>query len=573
MRSVDISAMPVAREADDPLDRIARRIPADVVPIGVSLLAALPIAAALVFEDAGDARLMARNEAFAAIRRSTPMAGAMLLPDQPIGRAALALLAEERCDTVRTLRWNDGDAVSGRHYTVTLSRMDQALGSRVCFVSLIDRTAEVESARSLRAELSHDSLTGLPNRAFFAEAVEDIVAGGGHYAVLLVDLARFSRVNESLGVMAGDETIITVARRLLSTLRRGDLLARVGGNEFGVLVKIADRTEALVSAERIRSVLAAPFRLSRFEIGLECAVGCSLSGASESGEELVRHAQLALKRAKTTGRVEIHSTNEAAGARNKLDIETELRRAIEGDALALAFQPIVHLARDRVIGFEALARWTHAERGVIEPSEFIPVAEETGLIVPLGRWALDRALATLAKWDETAGRPLAIAMSVNVSAIQLSRDDVPALIAGLLAKYGLTGERLTIELTESAIVHDPERTSRALNALKALNVRVAMDDFGTGYSSLAYLRRLPIDILKIDRSFVSGMLADRDKVAIVRAVLSLADALGKCTTAEGVETVELSQTLAALGCTHAQGYLYAAPLKPDDAFAYLMART
>jgi diguanylate cyclase (GGDEF)-like protein len=573
MPPVDISTATAADATVDPLDLIARLIPADVVALGASLLAALPIAAALVFEEAGTARLMARNDAFAAIRRSTTAAAVMLRADQPIGRAALALLAEDRCDSVHTLRWNDGDAVSGRHYTVTLSRMDQALGAPVCFVSLIDRTAEVESARSLRAELSHDSLTGLPNRAFFAEAVEDIVAGGGHYAVLLVDLARFSRVNESLGVMAGDETIITVARRLLSTLRRGDLLARVGGNEFGVLVKIDERAEALVSAERIRSVLAAPFRLSRFEIGLECAVGCALSGVSESGEELVRHAQLALKRAKTTGRVEIHSTGEAAGARHKLDVETELRRAIENDSLSLAFQPIVHLARDRVIGFEALARWTHAERGIIEPSEFIPVAEETGLIVPLGRWALDRALATLVKWDEAAGRPLAIAMSVNVSAIQLARDDVPALVAGLLAKHGLAGERLTVELTESAIVQDPERTSRALKALKALNVRIAMDDFGTGYSSLAYLRRLPIDILKIDRSFVSGMLADRDKVAIVRAVLSLADALGKCTTAEGIETIELSQTLAALGCTHGQGYLYAMPLKPDDAYAYLAART
>ncbi|WP_419826297.1 putative bifunctional diguanylate cyclase/phosphodiesterase [Sphingomonas sp.] len=562
----------MAVEADEPHDLIAQSVPADVVAVGATLLAALPIAAALVLDEADGPRLLAGNDAFAAIRHSTPSADAMLRPDQPIGRAARALLAEDRCDSMRTLRWNDGDAVSGRHYTVTLSRMDRPLGVRVCFVSLIDRTAEVESARSLRAELSHDSLTGLPNRAFFAEAVEDIVAGGGHYAVLLVDLARFSRVNESLGVMAGDETIITVARRLLSTLRRGDLLARVGGNEFGVLVKINDRAEALVSAERIRSVLAAPFRLSRFEIGLECAVGCALSGASESGEELVRHAQLALKRAKATGRVEVHSSGEAAGARYRLDIETELRRAIESDQLSLAFQPIVHLARDRMTGFEALARWTHAERGIIEPSEFIPVAEETGLIVPLGRWALDRALATLARWDEAAGRPLAVAMSVNVSAIQLSRDDVPTLIAGLLAKHGLAGERLTVELTESAIVQDPERTSRALNALKALNVRIAMDDFGTGYSSLAYLRRLPIDILKIDRSFVSGMLADRDKVAIVRAVLSLADALGKHTTAEGVETVELSQTLAALGCTHGQGYLYAAPLEPDDAFAYLVSR-
>jgi EAL domain-containing protein (putative c-di-GMP-specific phosphodiesterase class I) len=319
--------------------------------------------------------------------------------------------------------------------------------------------------------------------------------------------------------------------------------------------------------------LSSPFRLARFEVGIECAIGVAMVGEEQtSGEEMVRNAQFSLKRAKSTGRVEVHHPGEAACARYKLDLETELRRAIDQGDLRLAYQPIVDLAANRLTGFEALARWTHATRGVIDPGEFIPVAEEAGLIVPLGRWALDSALATLAKWDALAGTTVPLTMNVNVSAIQLARDDVPGVIAAALATHGIDGSRLTIELTESAIVQDPERTTKALQALKALNVKVAMDDFGTGYSSLSYLRRLPIDSLKIDRSFVSGMLADRDKVAIVRAVLSLADALGKTTTAEGVETIELSQTLAALGCSHGQGYFYAAPLAADAAREYWQAR-
>ncbi len=545
-----------------------------IATIGTVLLRSLPVPGAILVERDGALMLAARNSAFARMRDAPSAVVPFLDASQPIGRAVLALLVGDETEDQRSFHWQDGDAAAGRHFQVTLSRIDVALGERACLVSLIDRTNEFESARSLRAELANDSLTGLPNRTAFAEAVETVTAAGGRHAVLLVDLARFSRVNDSLGVMAGDEVIITVARRLLSTVRAGDLIARVGGNEFGLLIRIGeDAGDALTAARRVRSVLATTFRLSRFEIGLECAIGCALTGpAIEGGEELVRHAQLALKRAKGTGRIEIHAPGESADALYRLDLETELRRAIETGALTLAYQPIVDLGTDRPVGFEALARWIHPVRGTVDPSEFIAIAEETGLIVPLGRWALDSALRTLAGWDAAAGRALPVSVSVNVSAIQLGRDDVPAVIAGLLASHGLHGSRLTVELTESALVHDPERTSRALEALKALDVRVAMDDFGTGYSSLTYLRRLPIDILKIDRSFVTGMLADRDKVAIVRAVLSLADALGKLTTAEGVETIELGNTLSALGCTHGQGYVFAAPLAAEQAFDYLIAQ-
>ncbi|HEY0315718.1 MAG TPA: bifunctional diguanylate cyclase/phosphodiesterase, partial [Sphingomonas sp.] len=528
-------------------------------------LEALPIAAAVLVESESDhIAVGCCNRRYAALDASRPAGQPASIVENPTIVRRLLEFFGRPFEELR-FDWRDGDQVSGRHFQACISPLVQAPGDGArCLLTLVDRTAEVENARSLRAELLHDSLTGLPNRSAFTEAVDEVVAAGdgASHAVLLADLSRFSRINESLGGVAGDEVIITVARRLISTLRAGDLLARVGGDEFGILLRLANGPDdAPAAARRIQAVLSAPFRLARFEVGIECAIGCAMVGEEQvSGEELVRNAQFSLKRAKSTGRVEVHHPGEAACARYKLDLETELRRAIDQGDLRLAYQPIIDLGANRLTGFEALARWTHPVRGVIDPGEFIPVAEEAGLIVPLGRWALDSALATLARWDAEAGHAVPLSMNVNVSAIQLARDDVPGVIAAALATHGIDGARLTIELTESAIVQDPERTTRALEALKALNVKVAMDDFGTGYSSLSYLRRLPIDTLKIDRSFVSGMLADRDKVAIVRAVLSLADALGKTTTAEGVETIELSQTLAALGCSHGQGYFYAAPL-------------
>jgi EAL domain-containing protein (putative c-di-GMP-specific phosphodiesterase class I) len=254
-------------------------------------------------------------------------------------------------------------------------------------------------------------------------------------------------------------------------------------------------------------------------------------------------------------------------ARQQFTLETSLRRAIEAKRLTLAFQPVIELNSGKVSGFEALARWR--EDGVeIPPSTFIPVAEESGLIVPLGRWALDEALRSLKLWDRAAGRDVPVRMAVNVSAMQIARDDVPAMLAEAVDTRGVSAERLVLELTESVIVADPDRAAQAMDAIRKIGATIALDDFGTGYSNLAYLQRLPIDVLKIDQSFVTGMLGNRDKVAIVRAVLSLAEALGLRTTAEGVETLELAQTLAALGCTRAQGYFYSAPLSAEEAYGF-----
>jgi EAL domain-containing protein (putative c-di-GMP-specific phosphodiesterase class I) len=289
-------------------------------------------------------------------------------------------------------------------------------------------------------------------------------------------------------------------------------------------------------------------------------------------EELFRNAQFAVKQAKQVGRPQVYEPKEASLARRRFSIETELRRALEKDQLKLFYQPLINLKSGEVAGFEALARWTHEERGEISPSEFIPVAEESGLILTLGRWAMDRATQTLVDWDRAAGEKLPLYVAVNLSAIQVARDDITAVVSGALKSSGLSGDRLTLELTESSIVQDPVRATRVFEGLKALDCTVSMDDFGTGYSSLAYLQRLPIDILKIDRSFVSGMMVDPDSVAIVRAVLSLADALGMSTTAEGIETVELATTLATLGCASGQGFYFAKPLEPDSAMEYWRSR-
>jgi EAL domain-containing protein (putative c-di-GMP-specific phosphodiesterase class I) len=270
--------------------------------------------------------------------------------------------------------------------------------------------------------------------------------------------------------------------------------------------------------------------------------------------------------------VRIYEPNQARAARRRFSIETELRRAIEGGDLELAFQPLIDLQTGAVSGFEALARWPNGRRGAISPTEFIPVAEESGLIVPLGRWALEAAVETLAGWDARAGRTLPLAISVNLSAIQVARDDVAAMVEAALARHRVGGSRLTLELTESAIVRDPQRATKVLEALKALDARVAMDDFGTGYTSLAYLQRLPIDVLKIDRSFVSGLLADSDSIAIVRAILSLADALGMETTAEGIDSAELARGLTQLGCSHGQGFWFSRPMAPEAALDYWLAR-
>ncbi|WP_426267608.1 putative bifunctional diguanylate cyclase/phosphodiesterase [Sphingomonas sp. LHG3443-2] len=544
------------------------------------MLDALPIPAAIIECTAGKLRISAHNCRFRdAVATSTAatldgLSAQCLSGDGLIARYLADWFAD--ADTAKTdLDMRDGSGVAARFYQLKLAPLPTHGNCRRALLSVVDRTAEVQAERSLRAEMLRDSLTGLPNRLAFTEVIEaagrEPGEGGGH-AVLVVDMLRFSRINESMGGLAGDELLITFARRLISALRAGDSLARTGGNEFGIVVAVRSTDDALKAATRIQDAMNAPFRLSELEIKVDCAIGLALMQPGQDAEELFRNAQFAVKQAKASGRPEVYEPKEASLARRRFSIETELRRALERDQLSMSFQPLVDLKTGEVSGFEALARWHHPERGEISPTEFIPVAEESGLILHLGRWAMDKAATTLAGWDEETGQRLPFNVAVNLSAIQVARDDITAMVGGALRSSGLTGDRLTLELTESAIVQDPRRATRVFDALKGLDARVAMDDFGTGYSSLAYLQRLPIDVLKIDRSFVSGMMMDPDSVAIVRAVLSLAEALGMSTTAEGVESRELATTLAALGCVSGQGFFFARPLAMAEALPFWRSR-
>lgn len=510
---------------------------------------------------------------FLSMNRAYRLAGLGVVADRS---PMLALLASRidaflRSTEIRSdFDWSIGQVIDSRYYRVTLARPSPAMRDR-CQIAFIDLTAQIHTERSLRREMTTDSLTGLPNREGFGDAVDATRTEPGRYAVLVIDLDRFGRLNACLGGLAGDELLITVARRIKGVLRARDALARIGGDEFGILMGIDDDPdEATWLAQRIQRALSTPFRLSDYEIGIECSIGIAHADETvEDAEELIRNAQFAAKRAKSGLQVESYQTHAFTLAREQFAMETALRRAIEERQLRLAFHPICDLSSGAIVSFEALARWCDPQGVEHDPSTFIPVAEESGLIVPLGRWAIEEAARTLRWWDEECGGGCGVRLAVNLSAIQMQRDDIASVVEAALIRHNLKGERLNLELTESAIVSDPDRIAGMMHALKSLGCSIAMDDFGTGYSNLAYLQKLPIDILKIDRSFVSGMLTDRDKIAIVRAVLSLAQALGMRTTAEGIENNELAQTLAALGCTYGQGYLYARPLEAADALSMI----
>ena len=542
-----------------------------------ALLSALPIAAGIIGLRDGKAEILAQNQRFSDTlgrNRDESWTDGKWLEEGPVAELFHKYFADPLSSGELDVR--DGDGVAARFLRIKLAPLPKGEGSIArCLMSVVDRTVEVQAERTLRAEMLRDSLTGLPNRLAFTEEIERFEGGEKEteHAVLVVDMLRFSRINESMGSLAGDELLITFARRLMSGLRAGDILARTGGNEFGILVALRRGIEdALTAAERIQDVMSSPFTISDLEIRVECAIGVALMQPWQDSEELFRNAQFAVKQAKQSGKPEIYEPQVASLARRRFSIETELRRALEKDELKLFYQPLIDLKSGEVAGFEALARWTHEDRGEISPAEFIPVAEESGLILQLGRWAMDKAAQTLADWDRKAGEKLPLYVGVNLSAIQIARDDIAGVVSSALKSAGLTGERLSLELTESAILQDPARATRVFDALKSLDATVAMDDFGTGYSNLAYLQRLPIDVLKIDKSFVSGMMVDPDAVAIVRAVLSLAEALGMSTTAEGIETVELATTLATLGCASGQGFYFAKPLEAQAALDYWKSR-
>ena len=545
---------------------VARSVPDAQIP-DYAWLSTLPIAAAIFKLNFGQAVRLAANRHFDALLHG---AGRPLdLAPDDFAECIRMMAAEEK--PTHFASWRSADLVNRCELEISIARF--GADHDLYLVSVVNRTEDAVNRTSLRREMMNDSLTGFFNRTGFEDHVDDVVNAaekGSRYAIILFDLARFSRINESVGAIAGDELIITVAHRLKSRLRGKERLARLSGNEFALFASLSNGAAIEPIAHRVSQAFTDPYKLSDLEIQVEYATAAAVGvvGHDEPMEAL-RHAQIAMKRAKKTRRLELFSDDALKLSTNRFAMETDLRRAIASGALDLHYQPLIDLETGTLNGFEALARWDHPEHGWISPLDFIPVAEESGLIVPLGRWALDRAAQTVAQWDQKAGRELPFRISVNLSVVQLQRDDVAVAVENAIRGANISGNRLTLELTESAFVDDPDGARTILQSLKALDTNLAMDDFGTGYSNLAYLQKLPIDVLKIDRSFVTDMSANRDNHAIVSTILSLADALGMKTTAEGVETAEISTALKGLGCTNAQGYFFARPLAFDAAYSFL----
>jgi c-di-GMP phosphodiesterase Gmr len=521
--------------SDDPI--IAHPVIKDCGP---SWLAALPHAAALLTQQNGATRIQHRNVAFCHLfpELEEDVFGSSHDINREIAKAVAAFRVSAQNFRMFEIERQTPIGIQALACTLGWVRGDNGRADHI-LLSALDRTSDRRIEESLRRELVSDTLTSLPNRIGFGEALEQMIAGEGlaqgeEMAVIMVDLIRFSRINESLGSLAGDELILSVAKRLKSLIGPGMILGRVGGDEFSVALPLPNgMTDAMTMAEQVKAAIIAPVRLANFELSINCAVGCAINRIGDAeADELIRQAQTAVRTAKRSDRLEIYRAGVLSAARRRFLIESRLREALANGGLHLVFQPLVDLATNETIGFEALARWTDAELGVVSPDDFIPVAEESGLIVQLGRWALNEAMRQLDRWDRLFGDIVPVRMNVNLSPIQMARDDVISTISDALRLSGVDGRRLTVELTESAIVGDPENCRTLLAALKGFNVSVAMDDFGTGYSNMASLQSLPLDVLKIDRSFVSTMLLDKDKRAIIHAILSLADALGLKTTAE-----------------------------------------
>ena len=468
-------------------------------------------------------------------------------------------------------RMKDGTVID---VAITSHRMPFA-GRPAVLVLARDVTAERALETRLRHQALHDPLTGLANRELFRDraghALERSRRRDATHAVLFLDLDTFKAVNDTLGHVTGDRVLIEFAERLRENLRSGDTAARLGGDEFAVLVEDASEADATAIAARFLEVFSRPVRVEGREVVLTASLGIALTERDQTVEELLRNADLAMYDAKRRGRNRwaVFAPDLHAAARHRFELEADLRAALErDDELSLQYQPVVMLPEGRSIGIEALARWRHPERGPVSPAEFIPLAEESGLIHPLGRWVLHTACRQFASW--TARYPAARHLSVNVSTRQLD-EGFPAEVAAALDAGGLPPERLVLEITESLFIGNVAASVARLQRLKGLGVRLAMDDFGTGYSSLSYLRDLPLDILKIDKSFVDVVSYGPEKAAVARAVVKLARTFGLLAVAEGVEEPEQVEALVALGCTLAQGYLFSPPLDPVDLEARLAA--
>jgi len=432
--------------------------------------------------------------------------------------------------------------------------------------SFRDLTERIAAESRIEAMVRHDTLTSLPNRTALVDCVSDATTAarrdGSTYAFVLVDMDRFRQINESLGHDVGDTVLQTVAQRLLGCLRGDDLLARLGGDQFVVLVKPADAAAAEAAARRILNVVAQPCSVDGATFTLTCSIGIALAPSQGTRiDELVRNAEAALRTVKAAGRAHfaVHQARAEGDRRQNMQLDHAMRQALVSGRFRLQYQPQVDLRDGRVVGAEALLRWRDPEIGDVSPARFIPVAEDSGFIVAIGDWVLSQAVRQAALWHQ---RGHAVPIAINVSALQFKQPQFVDRVASVLAVSGVPPHLLELELTESILVHNADEALHRLHALKRLGVRMSIDDFGTGYSSLAYLKRFPIGKLKIDRSFVSGLPCDESDVGIVRAILQMARALGMKVIGEGVETEPQRQFLQAEGCDEFQGWLYAPALDP-----------
>ncbi len=438
-----------------------------------------------------------------------------------------------------------------------------------------DMTLRKQTDATIRNLAYTDPLTGLPNRLLFLDRLEQAIERARRnrqeLAVMVVDLDRFKLINESLGLDKGDRVLRAVAMRIGNSLRRSDTVARPGSDEFLVLALATDGAEGAGKvAQKILDGLQAPFQINGDEPTVTTSIGIALfPHDGDDPDQLLRNAGTALARAKeqASHSYQFYTTDMNAKAYQRLVLESRLRKATERGELSLHFQPLVDLLEERIVGVEALLRWNSPELGFVPPSDFIPIAEETGLILPIGEWVLRQAVAQMREWHADGLHGLRIA--VNISARQFQARDFVTKIRRLLADTGFPGPFLELELTESSIMRDVEETVHRLRELAELGVRVTVDDFGTGYSSLAYLKRFPIGALKIDRSFIADVTTDANDAAIARAVVALAETLKVRVVGEGVETRQQFEFLRALGCNEAQGYLIGRPMPAANALAWL----